>query len=504
MFTAACQKAPLGDREMMIHAGDKFGAINRLLHTRRLLPLFLTANVVLLLCAVCIPTAEAQLSVSVTNAKLEAGYQVDRVYGGEVRAGRVSTLGFRHAGEIARVHVQEGDTVGAGQLLAELDPEPLQAVREQAAAGYRHAEANLKVARAAVELATATTRRHRELLDQGHTSAQRFDEVRLDLAAKDAQLAVATAELSRARASLRAADVDLERSRIHAPYAARIQTRHADEGAILVPGQAVLRIVEADRREARIGLPPAVAATLAPGRTYPFRSGDRLLEGTLLQVLPEVDGRTRTLTALFALEANGSPAAAGSLIELNLERTITEPGFWLPLSALSEAQRGLWSLFVVIRDNSGETIERRLVEVTPETSIEAWLSRPPARTSRTGTAGTALLIHGLGGRHTGVARDRRPIGLEAVAHDQNVIPPTHGVLIDRPRVKHDLRVNAWGLAGGGAVEVPDRQISSRLDFLSDSSSLAAEVLPGATNPYVFCLNGIALGKLHESLKDLVG
>ena len=41
--------------------------------------------------------------------------------------------------------------------------------------------------------------------------------------------------------------------------------------------------------------------------------------------------------------------------------------------------------------------ERRLVEITPETSIEAWLSRPPARSSRGGITGTALLVHGLGG-----------------------------------------------------------------------------------------------------------
>ena len=348
---------------MIIHAGDKFGAINRLLHTRRLLPFFLAANVLLLLGTLCMPSAEAQLSVSVTQANLEAGYQVDRVYGGEVRAGRVSTLGFRHAGEVLKVHVQEGDTVSTGQLLAELDPEPLRAVRDKAAASLRHAEANLQVAAAAVELATETTRRHRDLLNKGHTSAQRFDEVRLDLAAREAQLAVAQADLTRARASLRAADVDLERSRIHAPYPARIQTRHADEGAMLVPGQAVLRIVEAGRREARIGLPLDVAATLHPGRSYPFRSGDQMLEGTLLHVLPEVDGRTRTLTALFELEDHGHPAAAGSLIELTLDRTITEPGFWLPLSALSEAQRGLWSLFVVIPDGSRETIERRLVEV---------------------------------------------------------------------------------------------------------------------------------------------
>lgn len=348
---------------MMIHVGDKFGAINRLLHTRRLLPGFLVANVLLLLWALCAPEAEAQLSVSVTPAQLKAGYRVERVYGGEVRAGRVSTLGFRHAGEIARIHVREGDAVSSGELLAELDAEPLQAAREQAAAGVRHAEANLQAARASVELATATTRRHRDLLEQGHTSAQRFDEVRLDLAAKQAQLAVASAELARSEASLRAADVDLERSRIHAPYPARIQTRHADEGAMLMPGEPVLRIVEAERREARIGLPVDVAGNLEPGRSYPFRSGSRTLQGRLLHVLPEVDARTRTLTALFALERAGAVTAAGSLIELKLERYVADPGFWLPLTALSEAQRGLWSLFVVSRDSDEEIIERRLVEV---------------------------------------------------------------------------------------------------------------------------------------------
>lgn len=348
---------------MIIHAGDKFGAINRLLHTRRLLPYFLIANILLLLATLCIPSAEAQLSVSVTDARLETGYRVDRVYGGEVRAGRTSTLGFRHAGALQKVHVREGDTVSTGQLLAELDFEPLRAVRDQAVASLRHTEANLAVAEAAVELAAATTRRHRDLLDKGHTSAQRFDEVRLDLAAREAQLAVAQADLTRAQASLEAAEVDLERSRIHAPYPARIQTRHADEGAMLLPGQAVLRIVEAGRREARIGLPVDVAATLQPGSSHRFRSGDESFEGTLLHVLPEVDGRTRTLTALFELEHNGHPAAAGSLIELSLNRTIAEPGFWLPLSALSEAQRGLWSLFVVVSDGGREIVERRLVEV---------------------------------------------------------------------------------------------------------------------------------------------
>lgn len=353
----------IGVQKMMIYEGDKFGAINRLLRTRRVLPAFLAANVLLLLWACCMPSAQAQLSVAVTEAKLENGYEVERVYGGEVRAGRTSTLGFRHAGEVHRIRVQEGDTVAAGALLAELDPEPLRAAREQAVAGLRHAQAQLQVAEAAVELARETTRRHRDLLEKGHTSAQRFDEVRLDLAAREAQVNVAQAERARAEAGLRVADVDLERSRLLAPYPARIQIRHADEGAMLVPGQAVLRIVEEGRREARIGLPVDVAGTLETGARYAFRNGEQRLEGTLLQLLPEVGPRTRTLTALFDLPATESAPPAGSLIELTLTRRITDAGFWLPLAALSEAQRGLWSVFVVVADGNEDRVERRLVEV---------------------------------------------------------------------------------------------------------------------------------------------
>ncbi len=348
---------------MLLYAGDKFGAINRLLGTRRLVPAFLAANVLLLLWICCTPSAHARLGVAVIPAVLENGYDVERVYGGEVRAGRTSVLGFRHAGAIDAIHVREGDNVEAGDFLAELDPEPLRAAREQAAAASRHARAQLAVAEAAQELARETTRRHRDLLERGHTSAQRFDEVRLDLASREAQVAVASAELARAKAALRAAEVDLDRSRIHAPYTARIQTRHMDEGAMVTPGQPVLRVVEDARREARIGLPADVAETLTPGQPYRFRLGTRQLEGTLLHLLPEVDPRTRTVTALFALSGQDFVPAAGTLIELALTRTVDASGFWLPLAALSEAQRGLWSVFVVVPDGDRERVERRLVEV---------------------------------------------------------------------------------------------------------------------------------------------
>jgi len=140
-----------------------------------------------------------------------------------------------------------------------------------------------------------------------------------------------------------------------------VQTRLVDEGAIIVPGQQVLRLVEQGAAEARIGIPTDMADALEPGTRYVFRSGARRLEGRLLALLPEVDDTTRTVTALFALDDTTLPA--GASVELALERAVAETGYWLPLTALSEAQRGLWAVYALVDGPEGTVTERRLVEV---------------------------------------------------------------------------------------------------------------------------------------------
>jgi RND family efflux transporter MFP subunit len=374
---------------------SRFGPLNRLLRTDRFVPGLLVVGAIVGAWASCARPAEAAdasgpLQVATTTLEAREVYRVDRVYGGEVRARRSSTLGFRHSGVLRIVHVDEGDSVDAGTLLAELDPEPFQAALDQASAGVARAEAGLAEARAAAELATATDRRFGDLRERGHASAQAHDEARLDLAARRARVGVAEAELQQARANLRAASTDLDRSRITAPYTGRVQGRFADEGSILVPGQQVLRLVESGVAEARIGLPTDVAAGLEPGTRHRFRAGSREVKGRLLHVLPEVDGRTRTITALFRLDEAGPPA--GSIIELHLSRSVAADGFWVPITALAEAQRGLWSVYVV-RARDDETIaERRIVEVIHTTADRVYVQGTLRDGERVVTTGTQRLV----------------------------------------------------------------------------------------------------------------
>lgn len=350
--------------------GGRFAPFNQLLRTERFIPGLIAFNVLILAWGVCAgpataaeqPTAAGPgTSVAVEALQASDHYEVERVYGGEVRARRASTLGFRHAGTVQAVYVDEGDRVAAGTVLAALDPEPFAARLAQARATLAHAEAGVRVAEAALELARETTRRHADLVERGHTSRQRFDELRLDLVGREAQVDVAEAAREQSRANLEAAVVDLDRSRITAPYAGRVQSRMVDEGSIVVPGQAALRLLESDAREARIGLPGDLALELEAGSRFRLRSGNRESGGTLLHILPELDGQTRSATALFELDDATLPA--GTLIELRLLRSVQEPGYWVPLGALAEAQRGLWSIYVLAETEAGTVTERRLVEV---------------------------------------------------------------------------------------------------------------------------------------------
>lgn len=390
---------------MPLHAygssGGRFALLNRLLRTDRFIPGLIVFNVLVMAWSVCAgPAAAAEQPSTVrptTSVEVEAlqasdHYEVERVYGGEVRARRASTLGFRHSGTVHVVHVQEGDSVAAGAVLAELDREPLAARLAQARAEVAHSEAGLRVAEAALQLARQTTRRHEDLVERGHTSRQLFDELRLDLVGREAQRDVAAAAVEQSRANLLAASVDLDRSRIVAPYAGRVQSRMVDEGSIVVPGQAALRLLEAEAREARIGLPGDVAMELEAGDRFRLRSGNRETDGTLLHILPEVDAQTRSATALFELEDATLPA--GSLIELRLLRAVQEPGYWVPLTALAEAQRGLWSIYVLAGPDGGAITERRLVEVIHTRSDRVFVRGTLRDGERIVSTGTQRIVPG--------------------------------------------------------------------------------------------------------------
>lgn len=355
-------------------------------HLSRLLPAILVLE--LLLLALGVERAEAT-EVAFVQAERSTSFATDRVYAGRAVAGRVSELGFMQPGQLEAVLVDLGDRVAAGQELARLDAAALKAALAQAEADVQHAAASLEAMAARAELARQTEKRYADLQASGHVSAQQYDEQRLELAARSAEVVVARANLTRARAARTAARIDLDEATIEAPFAGIVQARHHDEGRQLQPGEPVLRLVERGPLEAHVGVPESLALDLDAAQPYTLRWNARRLPAQLLAVLPEVDPATRTLTAVFRLEEGAVPV--GAVVELEAVRQVESAGFWLPLTALTESDRGLWGVFVITADS---TLERRIVEVLHAEADRAFVRGTLSDGDRVVRTGVQRLVPG--------------------------------------------------------------------------------------------------------------
>lgn len=306
------------------------------------------------------------LPVSIRVLDSQTGNSASRSYGGVSMARRSADLGFKHSGEIAEIGKDWGDSIQAGEQLASLKSASFDANLANARAELQLATANLAASQAQLDISATTERRLLDLKAKGHIAAQLLDEATAAQRTRTAQHAVAAAGLQRARAQLESARVALAESLIIAPFAGVIQTRYLDPGAQVKPGEPVLRLIETGSMEARVGVPENVAPSLSRDGKYTVLWQDQTLTCDLIALLPEIDPATRTQTAVFALPDNKVPV--GAVVTLNLPHALDVAGYWVPLAALGEAERGLWSVYVA---NSDGIAERRLVEVMHTETNEA-------------------------------------------------------------------------------------------------------------------------------------
>jgi len=333
--------------------------------------------------------ATADLTVSYINVQRQASFASERLYAGKTLASRSSELGFKRGGEIAQVLVDIGDVVQKDQVLARLDSQTLASNLNQAEANTALAQANLSAAKAEVQLAEKTEKRFRTLLEQGNISKQVYDEAKLSVQIKQAQNQVAQANLKRALAAANANKIALAEGAIRAPFDGIIQSRYFDEGTQILGGMPALKLIELGPIKAHIGVPSKSLASLTIGGTYNLSWDGKVQPARLMAISPEVDPNTRTLNAVFKISDGIIPI--GAVVELLLEQRVQTPGFWLPVSALTASDRGLWAVYVI---NAEDIVERRLVEVIHNEASRAYARGLLSNKDRVVNSGVQRIVPG--------------------------------------------------------------------------------------------------------------
>jgi len=269
-------------------------------------------------------------------------------YLGLVTSGKKARLGFELAGQIATLPVRQGSLVKAGEVIATLDDATLQSRRRATAA-------DLEQARAELELAELKSRRQQELSVSGAVSKEAYDETRLRARALRSRVEATEARLD-------TLDIELAKSQLLAPYDGVVADRYLHPGAVVSPGIAVVQLLQQGNREAHIGVAATRAAELQPGATYTLSIRGEPLEAELLSVRADVDPRTRAATAGCALP-DSVGALDGEPVNLALDESVAQKGGWLPVSALLEGRRGLWTVLRIEQRGKDNVTVREAVEV---------------------------------------------------------------------------------------------------------------------------------------------
>jgi membrane fusion protein, multidrug efflux system len=187
------------------------------------------------------------------------------------------------AGRVNAVTVSEGDTVKQGQVIAELDRQPLVDQRRQATAGVEQA-------RAQVENARLNLQRNQQLFERGIAAGKEVEDART-------QLAAAQAALEQAQAALSTANRNIERATLRSPIAGQVVKRMVSVGEQVdgTSAQPIAEIANTDRVELAANVPSEYLSRIAVGQAATLStdaSGSHAFTGRVLAIAPAVDPTT--------------------------------------------------------------------------------------------------------------------------------------------------------------------------------------------------------------------
>lgn len=248
---------------------------------------------------------------------------------GRFVARRSGDVAARINGAIEKFHVNVGDRVKTGDVIAVLDKDRLKWERDLKRAEVAHSAAQLKTKKQEVELLRQELRRLQSLKNSPAFSQARLDDKLQQIAVSESAAGEANAQLSMARANQHLSDISLQDAEIKAPHAGIITKRHTSEGAYVAVGAPVVALLDDETMEIEADIPATYIAGLVPGTEISaVIDKSHRISAQVRAVIPEENPRTRTRAVRFAsvssLNSLAGEFAANQSIMLNVPAGVSK------------------------------------------------------------------------------------------------------------------------------------------------------------------------------------
>jgi macrolide-specific efflux system membrane fusion protein len=277
-------------------------------------------------------------------------------------------VGTQVSGQLQKIHVEVGDKVEQGQLLAEIDPTVYLARVQADEAQLLNLKAQMQEKLAQKKLLESQLRRQKELLAARATSADAYDTAEAAVQQVVAQISALEAQIKQTQSTLDGDQANLRYTKIYAPMTGTVVSITARRGQTLNANQTapiILRIAdldtmtvwtqvsEADVPKLKIGMPAHFTTLGQPNKRW---------SGKLRQILPTPDVVNNVVlyNALFDVANPGQELlpqmSAQVFFILGEARNVPV----VPMAALKPVRGGKGQRYAVKVMENGVPVERQV------------------------------------------------------------------------------------------------------------------------------------------------
>jgi multidrug efflux system membrane fusion protein len=280
---------------------------------------------------------------------------------GSVAAFKSVLIRSRVDGTLERVAFTEGDDVKQGDVLAQIDPRPYQAALDQALAKKASDEANLSNAK--LDLTRSTQLARNQFAAQQTVDTRQATVAQLEAGIKGDEALIAIAKLN------------LDYSRITAPFDGRVGLRQVDPGNFIraadPAGVGIVTLSQVQPISVTFTLPqdnlPGITAAMARGKprvlAYSADETTLLDSGELLTIDNAIDPTTGTIKVKATFGNARNRLWPGQFVNARLLVDERKNVVTVPNAAVQRGPQGLF-VYVVKPD---QTVALRPVEVLQDT-----------------------------------------------------------------------------------------------------------------------------------------